>query len=135
MTTQTLTERIEALRKNLHISTDLLCSGTDGVDGEYIRAVSEYACMASGISTDHKESLIALVIELAHTTDPQRNVDALAKHLEASADILGRDVTLAVEARPEYVRALCEHACFIADFSGHHADSVQDILVGILTND
>lgn len=134
MATQDTADRIEALRNNLRIATDLIGPDAENVESEYLRAISEFACMASGISTDHKEALIALVIELAHTTDPDRNVETLIEHLEASADILGRDITLAVESRPEYVRALSEHACFMADISGHHADSVQDVLVGILTN-
>lgn len=134
MATQTTAERIEALRKNLHIAADLIGSDVHQVDPEYIRAVSEFACMASGISTDHKEALIALVIELAYTTNPQGNVDALTRDLEASADLIGRDHQ-DTERRSEYIRALSEHACLMADISGHHADSVHEVLVGILPND
>lgn len=135
MATQDTADRIEALRTSLRIAADLIGPDIKTVDPEYTRAISEFGCMTSDITTEHKESFEALAIELAQTTDPDRNVDALATDLEASADLIGPDIGIASADRPDYIRALSEHACLIADISGHHAESVHAVLVGVLTND
>lgn len=129
------TETFESLRKNLHISTLLIGNDVKHVDPEYILAISEFACMASGVNTDHKEALIALVIELAYTKDPTGNVNALIRDMEASAALIGPNPDTVATNRPDYFRALSERACAAAGISGEHAESVSDLLADILTTD
>lgn len=135
MATTPVNPRFQHLQDSLRIAADLIGPDIKTVDPEYTRAISEFGCMTSDITTEHKESFEALAIELAQTTDPDRNVDALATDLEASADLTGPDIGIAAANRPDYIRALAEHACFVADISGHHAESVHDVLVGVLAND
>lgn len=133
MATTLVDPRFQDLRDSLRIAADLIGPDTQNVDPEYTRAISEFACMTSGISTEYKEIFATLTNELAQTTDPEGNASALANDLEVSAVLIEPDSDIA--SRPDYTRALAEHACFAADISGHHADSVHDLLVGILTND
>ena len=135
MATQDTADRIEALRNNLRIAADLIGPDVSHVNPEYTRALSEFGCMASGITTEHKESFEALAIQLAQTPTPDASTEAFVNDLEVSADLIGKDIDTATTERPEYIRALAEHACLIADISGYHADSARDLLVGILTND
>lgn len=135
MTVRTPEWRTTELARNLAIASDLIGDDPINVHPEYIRALSEHTCIASGVNSEHKEAVADLLIGLGQTNDPVRNAHALAQDLAASADLIGNDIHLATTNRPEYIRALSEHACFMADISGDHADSVQDVLIGILTSD
>lgn len=135
MATMTTADRIKELRASLQIAADLIGPDILHVNSEYTRALSEFGCMNSGISTEHKEAFEALAIELAQTPHPEASATALVNDLEVSADLIGPDIDTATADRPEYLRALAEHACLIADISGDHANSVHDMLFGILTND
>lgn len=135
MTPTTTDARFQGLRASLQIAADLIGSDPQSVNPEYIRALSEFGSMNSGIGTEYKEAFEALVVELAQTPRPDKSVEALVNDLEASADLVGTDVAITIANRPDYIQALAEHACLMADISGHHADSVHTVLVGVLSND
>lgn len=122
-------DRVKALARNLTITTDLVGSDHHEANPEYLRALSEYACTASGISTDHKESVIALAIDIGEANDPAQAIEDLAHNLTVAADLIGEDMK---NVHPEYVRALSEHTCYASGISGDHAELVRNIFTDIL---
>lgn len=135
MATMTTTGRIEELRASLQIAADLIGPDILPVDSEYTRALSEFGCMNSGISTIHKEAFENLAIQLAQTPRPEASAASLVNDLEVSALLIGDDIDVTLTERPERLQALCEHACVVAEIDSAHADSVHDLLIGVLTND
>lgn len=64
-TCKTPDERIDALARNLRVATDLIgpdIADTNAVHSEYIRALTEQTCSASGISTNHKGAIESLFV-------------------------------------------------------------------------
>lgn len=64
----TVTERVQALARNLEVAHSLV--GDDVLQGrdenpEYLRAVTEFICEASGISTDAKEAVETLLVSIS----------------------------------------------------------------------
>lgn len=123
-------ERIKALARNLTTAADLVGRDHREVHPEYLRALSESACMASGISTDRKESVIALTIDIGEANDPAQAITDLTHNLTIAAELSGNDLK---HVHPEYIRALSEHTCYASGISGDHAELIRDILTDILT--
>lgn len=134
-TTKTRDERVTALTHNLRITADLIGPDPENAHPEYLRALSEQACLASSISTNHKDAVSELAVSFAQTTDPDRSIAAFAQDVEASTDLIGPDISVDGLVNPEYIRALTEHACFVANLSGNNAEAVHAVFVGILTDD
>ena len=118
-------KHFESLRDNLMIATDLLCSGLDDVDTEYSRAISEFACTSSGISTDYSNMFIMLVDELSSVSNPVETINTLINHMDVSADILSNNTS---STKAEAL-ALAKHACKSVKLSEHRYSFVRAILV------
>lgn len=125
-------ECIKDLARNLTAAADLVGRAAQDAHPEYLRALSESACMTSGINTDHKEAVIALAIDVGEANDPAQAIEDLAHNLTVAAELIGNDMK---HVHPEYIRALSEHTCYASGLSGEHAELVQNIFADILTRD
>lgn len=141
MTVKTPAERIEALRHNLHIATDLFGPDCTSLRQEYTGAISEFTCIASGISTSHKEAVTDLTVELACTPYPDANIDTFAHALETMTILVGTEPPME-RHHPEYVRGLIGYACITANLVGEYGEgldpivtAVHGVLIGVLTNE
>lgn len=134
MTVTTPEDRMTALQRNLTISADLIGPDIETGHPEYIRALSEYTCMASGISTDYKETVEDLSVQFAQTFRSDRSVATFMLDLESSIDLIDPSTTPEIAENSEYVRGLSEHACLAGNISPEHAPSVRALLMSIFAN-
>lgn len=96
-------ERIETLRTHLQTAVGLIGSDTDDVDPEYARGISEFVCMTSGISTEHKDVLAALVVRWASTSDPDLSVNVFIRDMKVRASRTGLGINVLFAAVAEEI--------------------------------